>query len=88
MAVTVGIRELRGNLRAFLERVKAGDEVLVTDRGRPIARVVPPVDPLDRLIAEGRARPPRAPKRPIDVTKLPRLTPGKTAAEIVIEQRR
>ena len=37
MAVTVGIRELRNNLRAHLDRVKNGEEVTITDRGKVIA---------------------------------------------------
>lgn len=37
----VGIRELRDHLSRYLERVQAGEELTVTDRGRPIARLVP-----------------------------------------------
>jgi prevent-host-death family protein len=62
----VGIRELRNHLSRYLHRVRDGDEVVVTDRGRAIARVVP-VDGerlLDRLIAEGVVTPARQPKRP------------------------
>ena len=57
--MTVGVRELRENLRAYLARVKAGEEIVVTERGKPVARVAPadPSDPLERLIAEGRVRP-------------------------------
>ena len=51
----VGVRELRNNLRAWLERAAGGDDVVVTDRGRPIARIsgasTPPLR--DRLIAAG-----------------------------------
>ena len=43
MPVTVGVREFRENLRAYLDRVKAGEEVVVTERGRPIARLTLPV---------------------------------------------
>jgi len=53
--VDVGIRELRAELSRWVKRVQAGEEVLVTDRGRPVARLVP-VDgerKLDRLIREG-----------------------------------
>ncbi len=35
----VGIRELKNHLSRYLERVRDGDEVVVTDRGRAIARV-------------------------------------------------
>jgi prevent-host-death family protein len=36
-----GIREVRQNLSALLEEVQRGREVLITDRGRPVARLVP-----------------------------------------------
>ena len=41
--VTVGVREFRENLRAYLDRVKAGDVVVVTERGKPVARVTAPI---------------------------------------------
>lgn len=34
----VGVRELRQNLSRYLERVRAGDSLVVTDRGREVAR--------------------------------------------------
>jgi prevent-host-death family protein len=37
----VGIRELKAHLGAYLRRVKAGETVIVTERGQPIARIVP-----------------------------------------------
>jgi prevent-host-death family protein len=37
----VGVRELRNHLSRYLDRVRDGDELVVTDRGRAIARVVP-----------------------------------------------
>lgn len=40
-ATSVGVRELRDHLSAYLERVKAGEVVTVTEHGRPIARLVP-----------------------------------------------
>ncbi len=36
-----GIAELKARLSQYLAAVRAGDEVLVTDRGRPIAKLVP-----------------------------------------------
>jgi prevent-host-death family protein len=38
---TVNIADLKNNLSAHLERVRAGEELLVKDRNRPIARLVP-----------------------------------------------
>jgi prevent-host-death family protein len=37
----VGIRQLRGKLSGYLARVREGDEVVVTDRGSAIARIIP-----------------------------------------------
>jgi prevent-host-death family protein len=64
MSVTVGVRELRENLSAYLDRVKAGEEVVITERGKRVARIVGP-SKLDQLIAEGRVRPARKPRRRI-----------------------
>jgi prevent-host-death family protein len=38
---SAGVREARQNLTALLEDVKKGREVVITDRGRPVARLVP-----------------------------------------------
>jgi prevent-host-death family protein len=38
---TAGIREARQNLSALLDEVKKGREVLITERGRPVAKLVP-----------------------------------------------
>lgn len=40
----IGIADLKARLSEYLARVKAGDEVLITDRGTPIARIVPLAD--------------------------------------------
>mgnify|MGYP002780184018 FL=1 len=37
-----GIRQARQNLTALLAEVRKGHEVTITDRGRPVARLVPP----------------------------------------------
>jgi len=41
MAESVGVRELRQNLSKYLERVKAGEPLTVTERGRVVASLVP-----------------------------------------------
>ena len=38
---TAGVREARQNLTDLLEDVKKGREVVITDRGRPVARLAP-----------------------------------------------
>jgi prevent-host-death family protein len=37
---TIGVAELKASLSETLARVKAGDEVLVTEHGRPVARIL------------------------------------------------
>ncbi|HVN86089.1 MAG TPA: type II toxin-antitoxin system prevent-host-death family antitoxin [Candidatus Binatia bacterium] len=74
---TAAVAELKAQLSRFLSRVKAGEEILVTERGAPVARLVP-VEPnradherlrdLERqgLLRLGRGRLPK------DFWKLPR----------------
>jgi prevent-host-death family protein len=52
----IGIRELRQNASVYIRLVKAGETVEVTDRGEPVARLVPvpPMTPLERLRTEGK----------------------------------
>ncbi len=40
----VGVARLRGNLRAFLRKVRDGQEITITARGRAVARLCPPDD--------------------------------------------
>ena len=39
---SVGIGEARQYLSVLIDEVQAGREVVITDRGRPVARLVPP----------------------------------------------
>lgn len=41
MGVTTGIRELKNSLSRFLDLVRHGEEVVVTDHGKPIAVIRP-----------------------------------------------
>ena len=41
MSESVGVRELRQNLSRYLARVKKGEALVVTERGREVARLVP-----------------------------------------------
>ena len=40
---TAAVSELKDSLSEYLAKVKAGEELLVTDRGQPVARIVPVV---------------------------------------------
>jgi prevent-host-death family protein len=56
----IGIRELRQHASRYLERVKAGEVVEVTERGKLIALLISPTPAVasrDRLIASGRLIP-------------------------------
>lgn len=60
-AVTrIGVRELRQHASRYLDEVKAGATVEVTERGKLVALLVPP-DPVealrDHLVAQGRLLP-------------------------------
>lgn len=82
-----GIRDLRNHLSRYLDRVRDGEELTVTDRGRPIARIVP-VDEDDvfhRLVAEGLIT--RAARR----SRQPppgRVVPAGPVSGLVTDQRR
>ena len=49
----VGVRELRQNLSRYLERVKTGESLVVTERGHEVARLIPSGASSDRYIALG-----------------------------------
>jgi prevent-host-death family protein len=58
-----GVRELRQNLSVYLRKILEGHTIEVTERGRPVALLVPlpsASTPLQRLIASGRATAPKA----------------------------
>jgi prevent-host-death family protein len=90
---TVGIRELRNNLSRYLAAVRKGEEVLVTDRGKPVARIVkePPGESpkrawRQRLAAKGLLRP--AVAGPRKKGPPPLKIPGKPLSQTIIEDRR
>ena len=56
---SIGVRELRQQASRYLREVERGETIEVTDRGRPVALLVPvpAADRLERLVATGRATP-------------------------------
>jgi prevent-host-death family protein len=66
----VGIRELRDRLKHYVAAARSGEDVIITDRGRPVARLVALHEerPVDRLIRAGLATPPCRPKGDLDWT--------------------
>ena len=85
--VEVGVRDLKNNLSRYLGQVEAGLEVVVTDRGRPIARLTGMDgvmgDKLAAMIEAGLVRPPSAKVRQRPV---PLASTG-SVSELVAEQR-
>lgn len=90
---TAGIKEIKNNLSRYLARVKSGEEILITERGRPIARIVKENEKynsirnrLNPLIEKGLIT---MPSRPISKNDPPRINAGgKSTAEMVAEDRR
>lgn len=65
----IGVRELRQHASRYLERVSHGESLEVTDRGRPVARLVPITgEPWADLIASGRVVPA---EDPVDIAETP-----------------
>ena len=83
----VGVRELRAHLSRYVEQVKEGEEIVVTEHGKPVARLVPMNGErkIDRLIREGVVRPARSRTDWLPETLIP--VKG-SVSDIVIEQRR
>jgi prevent-host-death family protein len=86
----IGVRELRQNASKYLERVKAGESIQITQRGKPIARIVPyrTTSERDRLIEEGVLIRPRRAGNLLDLGPPLPLKPGsRLPSEIVSELR-
>ncbi|MFT4136041.1 type II toxin-antitoxin system Phd/YefM family antitoxin [Microbacterium sp.] len=83
---TIGVRELRDGLSRHLADVRRGQEITVTDHGRPIARIVPIGEEsgLERLLREGVARLPASPRRPLPA----RIVADLPVSDLIVEQRR
>lgn len=83
-AARVGVRELRQNLSVYLDRVKAGESLEVTEHGRSVAALTPirktPLVGLTRLVAEGRVIPATVDHRTIGP---PPTIPGQPLSEIL-----
>ncbi|HVD53515.1 MAG TPA: type II toxin-antitoxin system prevent-host-death family antitoxin [Propionibacteriaceae bacterium] len=81
----IGVRELRQHASRYLDRVKSGETVEVTERGRLIALLVPPDparDARERLIADGRLTPASG------ALRLPRrIKVARTSDEVLDDQR-
>ncbi len=88
-----GIKEIKNNLSRYLAKVKSGEEILITERGKPVARIIKENEgnrstraALSSLIQKGLITLP-AQSLPRD-NPLPIKVSGKPASEMVIEDRR
>jgi prevent-host-death family protein len=76
----VGIRELRQNLSIYIDRVKEGESLEVTEHGHPVAELTP-IRPrskslFEQMVADGRITP-----ASLSLTSLPDPVPLKPGAE-------
>lgn len=86
-AATVGVRELRQNLSIYLDQVKQGATLHVTEHGRVVATLQPAAaeaSRLDRLVALGLATPARSTLRALPAPK--RLRTGAPATSAVLDE--
>lgn len=89
----VGVRELKNRLSEYLRLVRAGERILVTDRGEVVAELGPPgieqseMPPrLREMIRRGLAT--RAmPRGDYRYPRFPRLAPDGTAERLIDEER-
>lgn len=89
----VGVRELRQNASAVLRRVLAGESIEITQRGRPVALLVPlpePTDVVERLVAQGLATPAKGNLSDLPPPLEPRpgsVLPSEALAELRADER-
>ncbi len=96
--LTAGIRHLRNNLSRYLRRLKPGEVIMVTDRGRVIAELrsasgtSPAATPLtggyERLLADGVIAPAREAGDPLaDLNRHVKSAPPGTVETLIREDR-
>ncbi len=86
----VGVRDLKNRLSAYLDRVKKGEHIMVTQHGRPIARLSPVGAELDRMAAlvdAGIVLPPTATARRLPAERV-KLKGSRSLDDDVAAQRR
>ena len=82
---TVNISDLKARLSAHIQYVKDGEELIVCDRNKPVARIIPcsvenEEARVRRLIASGRLEPPKRKQR------LPLPPPAGNVSDEVMER--
>lgn len=92
---TASITEAKNGLSALIDRVRAGESILITDRGVPVARLEPMADypdPDGRIARLERAGIIRRGTGPVPLSALrtpaPKLPDGVSVLEALLEERR
>lgn len=85
---SVGIKTLKNRLSEYLRAVAAGDTVLVTDRGRVVAELVPPrvrddASPAEQRLGELMRQGQLVPAKISPEARLPRRRPLAPVAEVL-----
>jgi prevent-host-death family protein len=79
----VGIRALKQNASQIVAEAAAGEVVIITDRGRPVAQITPlPKSRMQQLIDAGLVRLPTR-----DLADLPPPVPGPSLSEEILRMR-
>ena len=87
----IGVRELRQHASRYLELVKAGQTVEVTERGRLIALLSPPPatrTARERLIAAGRLVPASNPSGRLRESQPVAVTPAEPSNQELLDEQR
>lgn len=88
----VGIREFKAHLSRYLRRVETGEMLIITDHGRPIARLFPAAirleDRMQAMVDAGLAEWNGELGAPADFAPTIRISEGQTLAEMILEDRR
>jgi prevent-host-death family protein len=92
---TTTITDAKNGLSALIDRVRAGESVLILDRGTPVARLEPvsaTSDPTGRIMRLERAGlvGPTGEAAPVDLIRspAPELALGASAVQAVLDERR
>ncbi|WP_026877550.1 type II toxin-antitoxin system Phd/YefM family antitoxin [Jiangella gansuensis] len=87
MTRTISHRELRNLSGEVLREVKAGEVIEVTNRGEPVAVLMPVSgSAYERLVAAGKVRLAEQ-GRSVDLTQLPRRRSSESTADIIADLR-
>ncbi len=88
--VTVGIREFKAHLSEYLRRVKAGETIVLTERGKPVGEVsAPKLTTLERvrMLAESGAVAWSGELPDPDLEPAGEVAPGRSVADLLIADR-